>query len=358
MPRAAIACLWLVLGCEQVTGLDDYSIDDGPVPYLDGADCRACLQTNCGPEVDACEVDVLCRDTLACRRQCSDPDCHFQCGYRQDEFERAWNELGFPQPADDPVARCAMRFCVESCSIGSSWKCNGDYEWRRPDVGDLTIRHRAFATGAWAKPVSGATVRVCRRGDPDCYSGALAQGSTLANGTVELTLPGITNSDLYLRVDAEPTYPPHMLLGSFRPRFSNEYTGNGMTPIDVVEKSRGMPFDATRAYLFPQFSDCNGLWSNDLVVELWTTNGKELVPCSGCTPIYTENGAPSITATHTTPQAGAQALFIRVAPGPVVMLARDRTSGTLVSRTELIIQPGRVYLMNGQPVTVTQAQND
>jgi hypothetical protein len=330
-----LAAAALFIGCGQLTGLDEYTISD-PARYLDGPECQACLDARCSVRFDQC--DANCQKTLACRRACADPWCHFACGWPDDDQAR-WATAGPALPADEPVATCARDFCTTECAIGQGWACVGDYGWGARASGDLIIRHKAFVGFHWPEPIRDATVVACSRAS-SCSSPLAGPALTDERGLVELTIHDARDGSPYLLFAGNSDYPSYAVFGKDKPRYAYEYSAFGMVPWAEIENWPGAEFDPSRGYVLAGISDCAGFAAEQMEIELMVQDG-ELRPCMDCEML-------------TLPDGGV--LFAGLEPARVELTARQPATGKLVASTNMTVHPNRIHHIRMMPLTTSQAQ--
>jgi hypothetical protein len=121
---ASMASLWLPLvaglaqlGCGKLLGVDDYavgpsSVDAATKIQFKDAECDACMQKSCIPELEACEHDASCnvweRQIAACK-PAGDGTCE----------HAAFANLTATNGTMGNVSACTFEHCYDACRAGA-----------------------------------------------------------------------------------------------------------------------------------------------------------------------------------------------------------------------------------------------
>ncbi len=365
--RGAAACALIVLaaGCGKLSGVDEYGVAASrDVPYLDGAECRACLASKCAEATQLCDSDDLCSKVLTCRRRCKDPDCHFHCLYDNGVYDKAWADRAIVSVPDGDLYACAVDRCPTECGTGHSWGCVGRYGWSRPADGELDVRH-------WVSTpltnldggIADAQVNLCSGAQVSCsLASALSNGTTDVGGFVELSTPGF-GLQLHMQI-TKAGYPTYLVFGRPGPRWPRELTASTMqttAALDATYKIVGRSgYDPKLGYVWAHVWDCSYSGGADgLRLELDEIDPVDgsLHPCDGCLRIYMGDGYKPDLARDRTDGRSPLCVFSFVPPGPAAILARD-DSGREVARWQIQVLPGAVDQISLMPLTRDEASTE
>jgi hypothetical protein len=337
--------------CSKLAGIDEYEVSAQPDATIalglieNRPECRACFETQCSAELEACQGTPACAAAIECLRGCSDPSCATACrslGAAQRNYNLPYVYL----------YDCARARCEEACPLGTNFDCVGRYELPAPYVGRQRIALNLDVEILPNVVADGITAHECPAGAIGCKPDGVSAPVLGRRVTLNLapTNPKGFQGSIYFsddRIDAGssdggisegPLLAGYLI--STMP-FREDYVSYIGIPThaycDLLMSAAGTACDLTRAYVYVLPSDCDGLAARDVELEL-----------SGADPRMLRNYFANTFEVSTTLQktVGYGAIFSLVPAGVAAQLVA-RYHGTEVSQATVIPPAGsftRVHL--------------
>jgi len=283
--------------------------DDGlPVPVLgpqghqNTQECLDCMAARCCDQMVTCRETAVCADLRDCFGACADDDepCTSGCTVTHGSSTE-----------NGAVVTCRAVDCGFVCAAN---ECVGSLVWSEPDVATYQVDF-GFADFQSGTMLSGATIRVCAKDDPECAN-PLSEVTTGPTGWVTLDIPSAADGlAAFINVSAQGYMPTDLWYKAADPlEFTKGTTWNVVSEgtVALISAVLDVTLDPTRGGVAFLASDCQHLGTAGITVTADTADDDSL-------RFYLANGLPITTVTET--QRGGFGAIVNLPPGPTLLTA-------------------------------------
>ncbi|MDB4977758.1 MAG: hypothetical protein JWN48_6099 [Myxococcaceae bacterium] len=159
----------------------------GTHPLVDQG-CVTCAEANCAEADTACHGDQTCLDYTKCVGAAPNPAGQSACRAKYSAWVRDPKYVR-DRDQNGPYGQCVFRYkCQVACSGNADLSCLGGFTWSTTPDPSVPLHLFVVDASDQTKVQANVKVRVCAANDVKCDS-PTAQGTTDANGLVELALP-------------------------------------------------------------------------------------------------------------------------------------------------------------------------
>ncbi len=369
--RSGAGRRWILAGLAVLvlTGCNDarqsgYATGLEPFGYIQNGVCRSCLEMNCDevPGVGLggftrCNADTDCGATLACRDDCSDPQCVLDCP--RDPTEGTTRTLG-----------CGSDRC-RTCDIGARWDCVDRFSWTEPVASNplepafVVVPTNELSDGN----VGGFDARICPRAEPDCPNAAsLGEGRVEAvlgeeagTAMAQITLTDLPppGGDVFLELNRDRENPwviptlafwSHPLLGVRQSGYTaGEFAGHLVRVMSLdsyaiaCATATETACDASTGVLLGIPSACDMLKAPGIEITVRSrANGTSF-------PVTYWDGDEKAPWAESTTLPNCQFTAARLPAGDYDVSGRVRGKEAIVTEDTVFIRPGFLTLLNSRP---------